>query len=199
VKHIDLTPAYRVRARQLWRAGTTWIGIAVLVAVCFATAGSVIRSGMSQPARAIASDAQALNVQSDQLTLRSESLGVQLLQTRRLADARRAAGSSPPWHRLLTALAMDMDQRVVLERMELRPRFDEGDTLRLPDSALGYDLDLIGWALDQRRVSGLLLDLEQTGCFDRVQLQQSGRRAFEDRMGYSFRITASMSLQEDRP
>ena len=114
----------------------------------------------------------------------------------------RAVGGQPDWGVLLTLLAENVGDDVVLEFCRLRPvgrawnslrggrSYDPGTAGQAPqaldDSPLL--LELSGLGLSQTAVSGFILRLERTELFDRVRLIKSSRRAFLHKKAIAFQL-----------
>ena len=187
---INLIPAHRRlhrsrRARRgIWIVvGTAYAAILLTVAVSvrlmWTTPGLALSEELDRAGREI-SDAQA-----DQADLRR-----QLQRVAASLAAGQTVGTQPDWSILLSVMARQMGDDVVLDSFRLAGQGPAAgaDGEPLPLASRPYTLQLSGMARDPLAVSNFVLRLERTGLFQRVTLGQSQRREVSGGEAVGFRI-----------
>lgn len=188
---VNLIPASRLRARHRAARLRLWAVLVGLYAAALAGAYGWMhvtwggkRSNwtvaLGEAENDIASSTQTLALRRAALADVEASL-----------RANRAVGEQPDWSMLLGLLARHLGQDIVLESLSLRP----------PDSArnaapgappVAPIVALGGLARTHAAVSRFTLELENTGVFSRVTLQDTRRTTLPRGEAVGFRIEAAL-------
>ena len=198
---INLIPAQRRQTKARRRYLTRWsIGLAVYGGAILA-AHFVCGSYFGMGNRVLAAEIQRSTARLKAVHRMTLTARGELVRAAGELKSARAVGGQPDWGVLLTLLAENVGDDVVLESCRLRPvgrawkslrggrSYDPGTAGQAPpalDSPLL--LELSGLGLSQTAVSGFVLRLERTGLFEQVRLVKSSRQAFLHKKAIAFRL-----------
>ncbi len=197
MKSVNLIPAYRLEARRQRRRVRRWVGLcAVYTLLCVGCGVYVHMAWMPQGTWARRLDEATQQIRGIDRDL--VELSGQLQAARNQLAINQAITVHPDWSGVLAVISNCLNDRVVLSRCALRgvtgvdretPAGLEGDQplagLRKPKS---WELYLSGLGRSLKDVSRFVLELEQTGLFDRVKLVDTRRRPFLDEQASTFNL-----------
>ncbi len=196
-------PTHRLAARQrrlrlrLWATVLVGYGtaLAVVYIVCFGL-WSV--------------DSKGIQTQLGEIEARIEHTGQRITATQaqfQTADlilkVNQAVSNQPDWSGLLVLLASELDDDVVLRHCQLIPQKEKNSSIGSKDENRlagqknqAYVLKLVGYGRTQAAVSRFILDLEQTGLFEKVKLIRTNRERFLSDDAVAFNAQCLLGKQE---
>lgn len=195
MQHVNLIPTSRKKAiacacrcRQ-WATGTL-LYLGALVAT-YIVAQQVVGDksvALAEAASTVSEEMAASNRLQGVLTKSIASAQWQL-------DTTRFIGRHPDWSILLTIVARQLGDDVVLDNLLLAPVKAGGETPGRPKTRPDGDMFLVemtGMAQSQPAVASFVLRLEKSGLFDRVRLVGTQRQAFLTGSAVTFRLECSL-------
>ncbi len=132
------------------------------------------------------------SVRAEAATKQTTRWRIEAARSARELAARRAVGEHPDWSLLLTRLAADLGDSIVLEKCDLTmaliapPPAKAGEALGA--SVKRYTIDVAGLGPTQSQVLRFVSAIEGWKVFDKVTLEESKSRAVGAVEGLSFRV-----------
>lgn len=198
---INLTPAYRVRARRkrqrvrVWSIAASVYGVTLLMGWALLASAIGVADVGSVDARIMRARGEA-----DAARRTVGALDAKIAASRRTLNASRAVTRQPDWSLLIRLTAAAMSEDMTLRRIALVSVRDDGAQRtssamagRRRSSVLAeasvavsgaglaehpHAFEVDGYAADQVAVQQYVLQLERLGVFEKVELQHSRREPF---------------------
>ena len=202
---VNLIPAGRLLARRRKGRIYVWAALGGLYA-CLIAAGSVtFHVAHAGEARSQSRQLEAVNQQIEQDNRAMLGLRRQLAETATALGTTRAIRGQPDWSQLLTGLAGQLGEEIVLSRCQLTTLTADKKVVTAEESGwvpalpLGVFLNgcrhtllLNGYGKSQESVSRFVLRLEGSGAFDLVRLVNSSRQTFLKGEAVAFSVECHM-------
>lgn len=194
---VNLIPAHRalkqkraVRALR-WAMACGVYGVIVFVA-CVGSLAGLQRADM----RRLDTRIETVNAEIEETKQELGRLRQGFAKAEQKLLATGAVGPQPDWSVLLTALAAETGQDVVLSTCELAPAIEEektaGEDAHDPQRVSAFVLHVAGFGRTQRDVSDFVLRLEGTSLLDSVSLVNSRREPFLADHAIAFEVRCSI-------
>lgn len=201
---LNLIPADRLNRKRLRARVGVWAGVYSFVLVLIA--GVVVSANfcMKGASSDLEQGLEAVDQNIEEYNSTAVELGREISKARLELEVAQAAGVQADWGRLLSLLAEQLGDEVILSGCHLvesgaenvkaaEAGTDEkgtGEGTELPGQH--YELRLSGFGRGQMSVSSFLLRLERMEFFKSVRLLSSNRQAFLD--GYAVVFTVVCSI-----
>jgi len=201
---LNLIPADRLNRKRLRARVGIWAGVYSFVLVLIA--GVVVSANccMKGASSDLKQGLEAVDQNIEEYNSTAVELGREISKARLELEVAQAAGVRADWGRLLSLLAEQLGDEVILSGCHLvesgadkvkaaeaaTEEKDSSDGPKLPGQR--YELRLSGFGRSQMSVSSFLLRLERMEFFKSVRLLSSNRQAFLD--GYAVVFTVVCSI-----
>ena len=194
MNNINLIPAPRREAKAHRAHVVKWItglsAYALILVLGYCVSG---RFAMAD-SRAMNQESRHLSFVQDASRKMVQALQQELTQARQKLQTSKVLGQQPDWGSLMSLLAKNMGDDVVLDFCRLQRVTPEAAPIKsdVPTPAAPATpqllLELGGFAQSQADVSQYVLRLEKTGLFNKVKIIKTSREAFRDGKAVAFRL-----------
>jgi len=198
---VNLIPAGRLTRRRRRRRLCVWATACGLYVVLVGAGSLTFHVARAGETRSAGAQLEALDRQIEQNNRALLDVRGQLAGTSTAWETARALRGQPDWSKLLTGLAAQLGDEIVLCRCQLATTTVEGRALGAEEGGtetatpLGTFLTgcrrtlvLNGYGKSQAGVSQFVLRLERCGVFDLVRLVSSSRQTFLDGEAVAFTV-----------
>ena len=198
MKDVSFIPARRLAERRRRRRVRRWaiaVGAhAVVLVATYAVCRNALAGEPGPPQESV--DALASRIQRKNGVI-AALRGTVTAEEGRL-QAARAVGEQPDWSILLALLSESLDDQVVLRQCQLKPEQPAPGKTGEPSPAAergaggAFVLHVAGYGQTQAAVARYILQLEQSGLFDKVHLLKTTREPFLAGTAVAFQIDCSI-------
>jgi hypothetical protein len=152
--------------------------------VCYAWAGQGTTKDLS-------GELADMTAKTQEARSTAERLHRQIVTAQSRLEADRAVGNQPDWSILLSSIAADLKDDIVLRQCRLSPINDRpGSAASSAGRAFVFQME--GYGRSQDAVSEFVLRLERKGLFDEVKLVRTSREPLLSEIAINFRLDCAM-------
>ena len=188
---VNLIPANRLVGKRRKARLYVWVTVCGLYGVLIAAGSLTFHVAHAGESRSQTQQLEAADKQIEENNRTMLGFRRQLAETTTALETTKAIHGQPDWSKLLTGLAAQLGEEIVLNRYQLTTLAADGKVVTVegsgsvPPVPLGvflkgcrHTLTLNGYGKSQESVSRFVLRLEGSGVFDLVRVVNSSRQTF---------------------
>lgn len=201
---LNLIPANRLLRKRIKARALIWVAVCAFVLVTNAVAVASVRCLLRGAGGSLEQELEAVELSIQKCNSTALELSEEIARRIRELKVAEATGIRPDWGRLLSLLAEELGDEVVLSSCHLiESEATDAETDKAPAETAGsgeeaqlpgqnYELRLSCFGRTQTSASALLLRLEAMEFFESVRLLGSSKQTFMD--GHAVRFTVVCAI-----
>jgi Tfp pilus assembly protein PilN len=201
---LNLIPANRLSKKRLRARVGAWVVICAVVISTIAAAVGSANYHLRGATGTLGQQIEAADLDIQRYSLAASDLSAKISRATRELKIAQATGIQPDWGKLLSLLAAELGDEVVLSSCHLiesdtesanaagvsQEKTESVAQAQLPGQR--YELRLSGFGRSQMSASDFLLRLERMEFFRSVRLLSSNRRSFLDGHAVAFTVVCTI-------